>query len=181
VKELGTLLEMYISSRVPVAHACNPTYSGGRDQEDRGLSPAPVKSSWDPIWKKTITKKGWWSGSRCRPWVQTKKEKKCASPGPFCGLVNRNLCGWVQQLVVMVSRWVMHREVCWGPVLLSLERWRLPEEERCWRASLRESTFSPVLGNHDHVKGPGERAQMDKQTHCRASRKSSLRPLLETK
>jgi hypothetical protein len=21
--------------------------------------------------KKTITKKGWWSGSRCRPWVQT--------------------------------------------------------------------------------------------------------------
>jgi hypothetical protein len=22
-------------------------------------------------WKKPITKKGWWSGSRCRPWVQT--------------------------------------------------------------------------------------------------------------
>jgi hypothetical protein len=27
---------------VPVAHACNPSYSGGRDQEDRGLKPAQV-------------------------------------------------------------------------------------------------------------------------------------------
>jgi hypothetical protein len=25
---------------------------------------------WDPILKKPFTKKGWWSGSRCRPWVQ---------------------------------------------------------------------------------------------------------------
>jgi hypothetical protein len=24
----------------PVAHACNPSYSGGRDQEDQGLKPA---------------------------------------------------------------------------------------------------------------------------------------------
>jgi hypothetical protein len=24
-------------SRAPVAHACNPSYSGGRDQEDHGL------------------------------------------------------------------------------------------------------------------------------------------------
>jgi hypothetical protein len=24
----------------PVAHACNPSYSGGRDQEDRGSKPA---------------------------------------------------------------------------------------------------------------------------------------------
>jgi hypothetical protein len=27
-------------SQVLVAHACNPSYSGGRDQEDRGLKPA---------------------------------------------------------------------------------------------------------------------------------------------
>jgi hypothetical protein len=26
--------------RVPVAHACNPSYSGGRDQEDRGSKSA---------------------------------------------------------------------------------------------------------------------------------------------
>jgi hypothetical protein len=25
---------------VPVAHACNPSYSGGRDEEDRGSKPA---------------------------------------------------------------------------------------------------------------------------------------------
>jgi hypothetical protein len=28
-------------SWVPVAHACNPSFSGGRDQEDRGSKPAP--------------------------------------------------------------------------------------------------------------------------------------------
>jgi hypothetical protein len=34
----------------------------------------------DPILKKSTTKKSWWSGSRCRHWVQTtvmqKKKKK---------------------------------------------------------------------------------------------------------
>nr|XP_020008023.1 X-ray radiation resistance-associated protein 1-like [Castor canadensis] len=30
-------------SRAPVAHACNPSYSGGRDQEDRGFKPARAK------------------------------------------------------------------------------------------------------------------------------------------
>jgi hypothetical protein len=25
---------------------------------------------WDPISKKPFTKKGWWSGSKWRPWVQ---------------------------------------------------------------------------------------------------------------
>jgi hypothetical protein len=29
-------------SQVTVAHACNPSYSGGRDQEDQGLKPARV-------------------------------------------------------------------------------------------------------------------------------------------
>jgi hypothetical protein len=27
-----------------VAHTCNPSYSGGRDQEDRGSKPAPAGS-----------------------------------------------------------------------------------------------------------------------------------------
>jgi hypothetical protein len=30
-------------SQVPVAHACNPSYSGGRDQEDHSLNPACAK------------------------------------------------------------------------------------------------------------------------------------------
>jgi hypothetical protein len=62
-----------------VAHACNPSYSGDRDQEDCSLKLAWANSLRDPRLKKPITKKGWQSGSRCRPWVQTpvpKKKKK---------------------------------------------------------------------------------------------------------
>jgi hypothetical protein len=58
-------------SLVPVAHACNPSYSGGRQQEDCSSKPAWANSLQDPISKKHFTKKGWWSGSRCKPWVQT--------------------------------------------------------------------------------------------------------------
>jgi hypothetical protein len=55
-------------SRVLVAQACNPSYSGGRDQKDRGSKPAWANSSQDPILIKPFTKKkkiySWWSGSR---------------------------------------------------------------------------------------------------------------------
>jgi hypothetical protein len=64
----------------PVAHACNPSYSGGRDQEDHGSKSAQANSSWDSISKIPITKMGIFvSGSKCRPWVQSpvlKKKKK---------------------------------------------------------------------------------------------------------
>jgi hypothetical protein len=40
-----------------MAQVCNPSYSGGRDQEDWGSKPAQANSSWDPILKKTITKR----------------------------------------------------------------------------------------------------------------------------
>jgi hypothetical protein len=49
---------MKIIMSKPVVHACNPSYSGGRDQEDRGSKPAQGNSSRDPYLKKTITKKG---------------------------------------------------------------------------------------------------------------------------
>jgi hypothetical protein len=38
-----------------MAHACNPSYSGGRDQEARSSKPAWANSSQDPI-SKTFTK-----------------------------------------------------------------------------------------------------------------------------
>jgi hypothetical protein len=41
-----------------VAHACNPSYSGGRDQEDHGLKPAQANSSARPYLEKTFHKKG---------------------------------------------------------------------------------------------------------------------------
>jgi hypothetical protein len=56
---------------VPMTHAYSPSNSGSRDQEDHSLKPAKANSSQDPISKKPITKKGCWSGSRCRPQVQT--------------------------------------------------------------------------------------------------------------
>jgi hypothetical protein len=37
------------SSQVPVAHACNPSYLGGRDQEDCSSKPAQANSLQDPI------------------------------------------------------------------------------------------------------------------------------------
>jgi hypothetical protein len=40
---LKTLLKRSILSQVPVAHACNPSYSGGRDQEDQGSKLAWAK------------------------------------------------------------------------------------------------------------------------------------------
>jgi hypothetical protein len=43
--------------RVLVAHDCNPSYSGGRDQEDSGSKPAMGKQFVRPYLKKYPTKK----------------------------------------------------------------------------------------------------------------------------
>jgi hypothetical protein len=40
-----------------VAHTCNPSYSGGRDQEDHGSKPAQANSSQDPVLKIPNTKR----------------------------------------------------------------------------------------------------------------------------
>jgi hypothetical protein len=40
-----------------MAPACNPSYSGGRNQENGGLKPAQANNSQDPISKKPITKR----------------------------------------------------------------------------------------------------------------------------
>jgi hypothetical protein len=34
---VGNEIKNWVYSWVPVAHACNPSYSGGRDQGDHGL------------------------------------------------------------------------------------------------------------------------------------------------
>jgi hypothetical protein len=49
--EVKNSLGIYISKnkqanrRALVAHTCNPSYSGGRDQEDSGSTPAQANSS----------------------------------------------------------------------------------------------------------------------------------------
>jgi hypothetical protein len=44
-----------------VAHACNPSYSGGRDQEDHSSKPAWANGLWDSIGEKPSQKSagGW--------------------------------------------------------------------------------------------------------------------------
>jgi hypothetical protein len=54
-------------TRALVAHAYNPSYSKGRDQEDRCLKPAQGNSLGDPHLKKALHKKRLVSGSRCGP------------------------------------------------------------------------------------------------------------------
>jgi hypothetical protein len=56
---LSEYVKKSLSCQVLVAHACNPSYSGGRDQ-DCSLKPAQANSSWDPISKNPITKN--WAG-----------------------------------------------------------------------------------------------------------------------
>jgi hypothetical protein len=50
--------KLLVFTQAPVAHAYNPSYSGGRDQEDHGSKPAQGNSLQDPILKNTITKIG---------------------------------------------------------------------------------------------------------------------------
>jgi hypothetical protein len=50
------ITKIITTSQAPVAHTCDPSYSGGRDQEDYGSKPAQANSSRDPP-KKTLHKK----------------------------------------------------------------------------------------------------------------------------
>jgi hypothetical protein len=43
----------HLLKKALVTHICNPTYSGGKSQEDRVSKPAQASSSRDPILKKT--------------------------------------------------------------------------------------------------------------------------------
>jgi hypothetical protein len=90
------IFNIYIC-QAPVAHACNPSHSGGRDQEEHGSKPAQPNSSRDPISKISIVKKGWRNGSRHRPWVQAPVPKERKYP-------TQNMAGWVAQVVESLSR-----------------------------------------------------------------------------
>jgi hypothetical protein len=71
----GNQSQIFFGSWVLVAHTCNPSYSGGRDQEDRSLKPAPSKQLVTPYLDKTRHKKGlveWLQGVG----AQKKKKKK---------------------------------------------------------------------------------------------------------
>jgi hypothetical protein len=64
-----------------VAHTCNPSYSGGRDQEDPGAKPAWANSSARPYLEKNASQKraggvAQGGGPEFKPQYQKKKKKK---------------------------------------------------------------------------------------------------------
>jgi hypothetical protein len=67
-------------ARGPVAHAYNPSYPGGRDQEDHSSKPVQANSSWRPYLEKPFTKIGlmeWLQGKALSSSSSTtKKEEK---------------------------------------------------------------------------------------------------------
>jgi hypothetical protein len=64
-RESAQLYQMEGKSRVLVAHTCNPSYSGGRDQKDQGSRPA-LKIVLETLSQLNPSqKKGWKSGSMC--------------------------------------------------------------------------------------------------------------------
>jgi hypothetical protein len=65
-----------------VAHTCNPSYSGGKDQEDNGSKPAQAKSLQDPISKNPSKNRAsgvaQGEGPEFKPqYHHQKKKKKC--------------------------------------------------------------------------------------------------------
>jgi hypothetical protein len=64
---------------VLVVYACNPSYSGGRDEKDRGSKPAWENSSTRPYLKKPFTKIGvveWLKVKALSSSPSTTKEKR---------------------------------------------------------------------------------------------------------
>jgi hypothetical protein len=65
---------------MPVTHACNPSYSGSRNQEDHSSKPAQTNSSRDPISKKPSKKRAGRMaqdiGSEFNPSMQKKKKER---------------------------------------------------------------------------------------------------------
>jgi hypothetical protein len=76
-----------------MAHTCNPSYSGDRDQEDPGLKSAPTNSWRNPI-EKNPSLKGWWQVAQdvdpeFKPQYHKKKKKKKKKEKSLQGFVTR--------------------------------------------------------------------------------------------
>jgi hypothetical protein len=72
-----------------VAHTCNPSCQEAEIKRNMVWSNPKEIVLKTHFRKKKITKKGWWSGSGCRPWVQApapqkkkKKERSCLGGAP---------------------------------------------------------------------------------------------------
>jgi hypothetical protein len=93
---------------VPVAHACNPTYSGGRDQEDHGLKPAQANSLQDPILKKPFTKTG------LVEWLKVKALSSSPSTTQKKGENPQIIVFWSFLILVLRLLWNKKTSVSWA-------------------------------------------------------------------
>jgi hypothetical protein len=81
-----------------VAHTCNPSYSGGRDQEDHSLKPTQGNHLRDPISKIPNTKRAQGVGPEFKPQYCKKKERK-KKPITKWGVVE-----WLQVIEYLPSK-----------------------------------------------------------------------------
>jgi hypothetical protein len=58
------------------AHTCNPSYSGGRDQEDHGSKPALENNLPDPVSKKRAGGAAEGVGPEFKSWYLEEEEKQ---------------------------------------------------------------------------------------------------------
>jgi hypothetical protein len=80
-------LKIPLPSWVAVAHICNPSYSGGRAQQNCCSKPLQTNSSQYPILKTVNTKKGWQSdssGSKHKALSSNLSTTKRKNPLPKC-------------------------------------------------------------------------------------------------
>jgi hypothetical protein len=144
-----------------VAHAYNPSYLGGRDQEDRGLKAAQANSSARPyLQKKPSQQKGWWSGSRCRPWVRAqyhkkKKKKKIHTlrfvslgglPVLVCSqdfaLVSRCSATWATLLIFYLLSLLFNLLLKWGHLAWKAQLWSM----KLWSVKECAGWSTPLWG-----------------------------------
>jgi hypothetical protein len=92
-----------------VAQACNPSYSGGRDQEDHGSKSAWVNSLQDPISKNPSKNRAGGvvqgEGPQFKP-QYCKIKKKCNESQNFVQLIYSYKKGLGQLGIHMQSTWV---------------------------------------------------------------------------
>jgi hypothetical protein len=127
--------------QVLVNHTCNPCYLGGRDGENHSLKPAQANSLWDPI-SKIHNKKGWWSGSRFRPWLQTialQKKKKTPKKAKPCQ-------HWEVRIIWHVFKAVVMWRLQWAaPNMLRTWKKRKPQKRNNLRKWIEDIKYKVEL------------------------------------
>jgi hypothetical protein len=77
---------------VPVTPACNPSHSGGRDQEDQGFKSAWANSLWDPISKNPSPKRAGGVAQGVEPEFKPQYHKKIKERSKMSSMTQISLC-----------------------------------------------------------------------------------------